>query len=407
MKIVVIDHVGNCGGGSRFTRALLIALAKNYPEIEILFYGNSRSLKRENLLAEITNKNIKIKKLNSFLMKFILKEKVKNHFLLKKFPFLFLAVNFFNKVVILKFKKIFSKGDLVFLLWPYFFPAIEREKPLIGVFHDFNYKYFFGSQIFSKDALSFLDREIPKLIEKSTPIVSTYFMKKELEKFYPQFAEKTQVIHLAPFSIEEIHEEERMLVLKKFNITKPYILCPTNLTYHKNINSLLTAMYYLKQKGYSIQLIITGPHTETIKGVSSEIGLERNNDVFDVIGLGYVTNKEIAALIKSAKIVINTSLYEAGNGSGLDAWSLGIPVAMSDIPAFREHVDFQGMKAQIFDPKNPKDIADKLAYILDHYESALEDAQVSKEKIKKITWEKVAEEYFQVFKKTISEGKNV
>ena len=42
-----------------------------------------------------------------------------------------------------------------------------------------------------------------------------------------------------------------------------------------------------------------------------------------MIGLGHVENSEID-FTKNAEIVINPSLYEPGNGSGADAWKLGL-----------------------------------------------------------------------------------
>ncbi len=60
----------------------------------------------------------------------------------------------------------------------------------------------------------------------------------------------------------------------------------------------------------------------------------------NIYGLGYVDNVEIDGLIQSAHIVVNSSLYEGGNGPGFDAWSRGIPVAMSNIPPFLEHVAY-------------------------------------------------------------------
>ena len=63
-------------------------------------------------------------------------------------------------------------------------------------------------------------------------------------------------------------------------------------------------------------------------------------------------------------MVINCSLYEPGNGSGADAWKIGTSVAMSNIPSFKEQLEFLSVKAELFDPTNPESIAKKVNKIL-------------------------------------------
>jgi glycosyltransferase involved in cell wall biosynthesis len=107
------------------------------------------------------------------------------------------------------------------------------------------------------------------------------------------------------------------------------------------------------------------------------------------------------ALIRCASAVVSSSLYEAGNGPGLDAWARGIPVAMSGIPPFVEHVEVQGVRAKIFDPRDPLDIAEKIGEILSDPERAREDAQESLRRIREVTWERTAEQYLSVFERAV------
>ena len=86
------------------------------------------------------------------------------------------------------------------------------------------------------------------------------------------------------------------------------------------------------------------------------------------------------ALIMCASAVVNTSLYEAGNGPGIDAWALGVPVAMSDIPCFTEHIKYQNIRAELFDPRDPRDIAAKILTILNNRKESDEIAKHSQRK---------------------------
>ena len=83
----------------------------------------------------------------------------------------------------------------------------------------------------------------------------------------------------------------------------------------------------------------------------------------------------------------------------MDAWKLGVPVAMSDIPAFKNQIDNIGVKAELFDPKNSKDIARAVIYLLENPDIANENVKISQEKINNYSWERVAEQYINIFKK--------
>jgi glycosyltransferase involved in cell wall biosynthesis len=245
---------------------------------------------------------------------------------------------------------------------------------------------------------------MPLWLASSTPIVSTQFMKSEVEKFYPEFGHKVKVVPIAPMSnlfSKEIEEAKE--IVKKMGISKNYILCPTQTTGHKNAGPLIGAQSLLKKRGYSTVLVFTGSGTEGINGRSCDIGIERDRTPQDTYGLGYVANEQIDALIQCAAVVVNPSLYEGGNGPGFDAWGRGVPVAMSNIPTFIEHLLAHDVRAEIFDPRSSQDIADKLESILSNPAKAAKDVAHSKDAIRQFTWERTAEGYLNVFEEVLKQ----
>ncbi|MCU0847472.1 MAG: glycosyltransferase [Spirochaetes bacterium] len=410
MKIAVIDQVGNFGGGSRFTRSLIIGLKERHPDALITYFGKYESMMREGAEAEFAKKGISTKAINGSIMQRFAYRLV--YLISRRYP----ELQRFMPVILkkLSFRNLsrmihdhVKSYDLVFFPWPFFLDFIKLDIPSVAVFHDFNFKYFFGFYSYGSKQLKELDSQFSLWMEQATPVVSTYFMKSELKKFYPEYASKCKVIHLAPFATDDMDiKEARNIIENRFNIDFQYIIYPANMSTHKNINTLLVAMSMLRKMGEKIILIITGPDTEGIKGKACSIGIERCDSGFNVLGLGYVSNKEIAALIMCAKIVISCSLYEAGNGPGMDAWSKGVPVAMSDIPAFREHVTVQGVRAEIFNPKNPEDIAKKIHKILRNYNKYKTDALYSKKMLQNVTWEKTADQYYKLFSEEIKKKSN-
>ena len=90
-------------------------------------------------------------------------------------------------------------------------------------------------------------------------------------------------------------------------------------------------------------------------------------------------------------------MCEAGSGNSLDAWNVKIPVAMSDIPAFKQQLEFLGTKAEIFDPRNSHDIAKAILKILDNPELSKKNAEASKKAMEKYNWKDVAQQYINIF----------
>ena len=112
-----------------------------------------------------------------------------------------------------------------------------------------------------------------------------------------------------------------------------------------------------------------------------------------------MTDEELNYLIKESEFTINTSIYDAGNGSGLDAWQVGSPVVMSNIPAFKEHLNFLKVKAVMFDPNNHFDISKKMIHTLKLSKRKKNQMiLISKKNIGKYDWKKVVNNYYNLIK---------
>ncbi|MBP7764792.1 MAG: glycosyltransferase [Syntrophaceae bacterium] len=402
-RLAIVDQIGNTGGGNRFIRCLLPGLKRVQPSMEITFFCNKASIKRDQLQGELAEDGVIIKYLNTEfiqiaqLIYFILS---KSKSVVKHSSFLLPSL--VMKLLRYEMELRITNFDVAFFPWPFLLFCPNLNCPMVATFHDFNFRYYFsGTFTYNPFQQYLLDQETPRWLKRSFPVVSTYFMENELKKFYPETLHQPEVIHLASFSTKtSIPDADAIrIVSDDFKIEGDYLLYPTNICSHKNIGPLIQAIYILRKMNRNVKLILTGPATERITGRNSAIGIELGQRNYDVRGLGYVSNLQMDALIQRAKVVVSSSLYEAGNGPGIDAWARAIPVAMSDIPPFIEHIKVQDVKAQVFDPRNPQDIADKINIILSNPEKALEDALYSQKAMQKFTWEKVAEKYLAVFNK--------
>jgi glycosyltransferase involved in cell wall biosynthesis len=420
MRIAVIDHIGNFGGASRVVRALLPALKRSRQDLSITYFGNPVSMQREGLTGELADCSIEIRKLKTLLL-----EKYANVFLSKLIPDLnvssamrnlqyelgrfssFLPSSLIGAVH--REVEIISRNyDLLFFPWPFFMQCPKTPCPVVGIFHDLNFKYFFGSPVMSARQIKRIDNEFDLWLRLAFPVVSSYFIADELKKFYPHCAHKVRVVHLAPpNAISSMTPEAARAILKKLRIDAPYILYPTNNCVHKNLGTLFAAVELLHAMGHRVSLILTGHGTEMATGKATSLGVQRGAGNPNVIGLGYLSNTQIDALLQCAQAVVTTSLYEAGNGPGLEAWAKGVPVAMSNIPAYVEHMKVQGVKAELFDPRSPSDIADKINNILSNPQRAKSEALLSQKALEGLTWSNVAEKYLSIFEEVVNYGKKL
>jgi len=410
MKLAVIDHIGNPGGGSRVARALLPAFKRVRPDLQITFFGNPHSIKREQIRESVSPYGIEVRGLSSAKLagRDLLGIRGSRHVVSlfqRKLARPFSALSPYLSGAIHKELESVVRGfDFAFFTWPFHLECPSLSCPMAGIFHDFNFKYFFSGATMAPWVLSFLNTQMPLWLSQATPIVSTEFMRTELQKFYPDFGHKTKVVPVAPTStVTDLdHETARKIIRERFDIDHPYLLCPTNIGSHKNNGALLSAFSLLKQKGYEGLLLFAGSGTEILNGEACSWGLELKKEPSSVRGLGYVTNTEIDALIQCASIVVNPSLYEGGNVPGFDAWAHGVPTAMSRIPTFLEHMEVHGVRSGLFDPRSPASIAEALEEILLSPTRAKEDAAHSQQAISAFTWEKTAEGYLHIFDEVLA-----
>ncbi len=395
LKIALFDQKNNAGGGDRYTKKILEYISNFTDQFHIDYYGFSESIKDSKLEKKI--------KINFFLLK-SLKLRQSGLFNIKKSDRLIstLQDNLKNYITHLPFiisgnlkkemEDKLKKYDVVFFLWPYFldFPKIKARK--IIILHDFNFKYYFlGQSTFDKNRIEILNKSMQVWIENSDVIVTSNFMKKELFKFYPKFKNNVKIIRMGSFGEHNPKKFKTYGFLKK-----PYILCPSSTLGHKNISNLIRAFSIIRKKNKNINLVFTGPGTEVLNGVNSNNYLEIINENNYIYGLGYIKDRDINFLIKKAEVVVNCSLYEPGNGSGLDAWKIGTPVAMSNISSFKEHIKYLGVRAELFDPTSPKSIAKKIINILQMSKSKREkNINHSKIMMKKIDWNLIIKDYIK------------
>lgn len=400
MKIAFIDNLPVGGGLSRFSLKLCQSLIDEYEQLEIDYYIHQSNLLQIPEISTLSNRvEVKVlantKKKNSIL--FFIARVVKKVF----------KYNFYYKNDIEEIEKLIdSRYALAYFPCAHMMQMPDLKIPIVGTIHDFNWRYFFGVEIFNNAFTKFMDIEIQRWLNNAHCISSSNDVVNEAKIMYPSIQKYPTVIPIAQVVIsDKLEENKANQLVKNIGIDYPYIIFPGHFYPHKNHLNLFTAFYLLKQNpAFSkYKLVLTGVNTNKVeKALATYKGLRKivnENEPYDVVGMGYQPNEVIDALIMNASLLVSPSIYEAICTPAMDAWSFATPTAISDIAPFKEHEQTLGTKTAYFDPMNPHNIAEVLANCLSNLDSIKADAKISQQNLLNYSWNKIANQYMDVFQK--------
>lgn len=176
-----------------------------------------------------------------------------------------------------------------------------------------------------------------------------------------------------------------------------YIFYASQVRSNKNILNLVKAYEkLLKEKNMPIKLFLTA-NINNDQQLHDYI-YERNLQ-YDVLFFYSVTSQQLAALYKCADLVVNPTFYEGGFpftfGEGM---SVGTPSVMSKIPQVTEVLNERDFGNILFDPYDVEDMANKIAYGLQHRDEIYQKQEKVFASMNERTWEDVGREYVEAFK---------
>jgi len=400
-------------GGWRVIKNLLIAMSKKeniYCFIDNCSFSGSSIM---DLKKEFEKTNIKFIRINQFYSPIkhntpnIFKIKCLNRWYNSLRKRIFKLKNKSNKNIFIyeKEKKYF---DAVLFPWPYNILPEKFNCPLFFISHDLILLNHFGCSANNQKYSYTFYESLTHFAKIGYPITLSQFAKHQFLTYFPD-TKDIKHIYWGPFSRHKsLKRKESYNIIKKFNIDSDYIIYPTNLCHHKNINIFLYIGYILRQRGYNIKCILTGYQTEQIYGCMTSEGVSNiyiNSDYWDIKGLGLVSDEEIEALIKNAVCLVTTSLAEGACGPGTDAWMLGTPTVISDIKVFREYVYHYGIITEFANPYNAFEYADKIEKIIKNKKKYKYISKYNRNKMINYKWDKVADQYIDFIKSKIFEKK--
>jgi alpha-1,3-rhamnosyl/mannosyltransferase len=166
---------------------------------------------------------------------------------------------------------------------------------------------------------------------------------------------------------------------------EPFVLCAAGgVSPHKNVETLLDAYAHLD--AVAPRLVVVGALGDetyasaaaSVRARATALGLGDR-----VVFTGHVPDPVLAALYRHASVVVNPSLAEGFGLTAVEAASCGAPLLVSDLPAHRETL---GGAAAMFDPRDPRELAARLAELLADDALRARVALRCAEAVSRLTW---------------------
>jgi len=223
--------------------------------------------------------------------------------------------------------------------------------------------------------------------------------KKDIVRLLNIPQEKIRVIYEGPkkiYSPIPKDVEELKEIAKKYKLPKKFVLYVGDVNYNKNILGLADACKLAK-----IPLVMVGKqaasedidkkHPENREFVKF---LEKYAEDPEILRLGYVPDEELKAIYNLATLYCQPSFYEGFGLPVLEAFACGAPVLISKTQALVEVV---GDAAVMANPKDPKDMAEKIIKLASSPEIRAMLSKKGKERVEKFSWDKTARQTAKLY----------
>jgi len=358
----------NKSGLGNYSRNLLKALLKYYPENRYLLFTPkiNKQIFSDSGFEIYTPPGIN-KLFPSLWRSFSINKSLKKlsldvfHGLSNEIPF------FINNK---KIKTIVTIHDLIFLRYPNLYKWIDRKIYL----QKFKYSCHKADLIIA--------------ISQQT--------KSDIIEFFKINENRIKVVYQScnPIFFENISIPYKNLFLK-YNIPKNYILYVGTIERRKNLLTLLKAVY---SKKIDLPIVVVGRKTEYFNEIKDFI---EKNKVKNIFFIGEISNEELVALYKYAKIFVYPSIFEGFGIPVIEAIASGVPVVTSKNSCLMET---GGEAAVYFEPYNYEELGDIIINIINDISLYNNLIEKGKQHIKRFTPEVFAKNTMNLYKELLING---
>jgi len=310
--------------------------------------------------------------------------------------------------ILMPFKIRQAKVDLMH--FPHFNVPVFCFKPFVVTIHDLILKRFPTRRVSILEPFSYWFKNLAyhlviySAIKRSKKIIAiSNYTKKDILKYFNIDSKKIKVIyegvpevvargralkHTA-FAKAVCFKARPPMILKKHNISKPYLLYVGNAYPHKNLERLIMAFDKLNQNG--MQLVLAGRLDYFYRKIQKKFSAFKN-----IVFTDFVLDKDLPILYQNASLYIFPSLCEGFGLPSLEAMTYQIPVVCSKATCLPEIL---GQAAIYFNPEDIKDMKEKIELVLKDKKLQKQLILQGNKKIREYSWVKMTQEILGVYDK--------
>ena len=295
-----------------------------------------------------------------------------------------------------------AKPDLVH--FTNFNIPLSYRKPFVVTVHDLTmlrFKNIRGGMLapFTYSLKDIVMRHVLKtsIVRSRVVFTPSKYVKDDIMQHYRVKPEKLMVTYNAVNSTWK----QAKVDLKKYSITKPFLLYVGNAYPHKNLERLLLAIELLvkdEKSEFTHQLVIVGRKdvfTKRLEKFATKHKLTKQ-----IVFTDKVSDSELAGLYKAASLYVFPSLSEGFGLPALEAMSYNLPVLSSNASCMPE---VYGKAANYFDAKDPAAIAAAIQKLLQDPARQTELKRLGQAKIKQYSWEVSAKMILKGYDRALAE----
>jgi len=294
--------------------------------------------------------------------------------------------------------------DLLFV--PAHAIPMAHPKNIVTTCHDIGFEHF--PELYSRAELHYHRFAMRLAARRAKKIITpSEFTKNEMARTYGVAPEKFQVIYhgFDRAKYRAIEDQSAIEgVLKKYKITKPFILYIGRLEKKKNTAGLVEAFQELRSKNSAstkvmadrqelgdLKLVLVGQSGFGFAEVEEKI--KKYNLADKIIMPGWVGADDLPYLLNAAEVFVFPSFYEGFGLPVLEAMACGTPVVASRVTSIPE---VGGEAIEYFNPQDIAEMAEKMRKVLADPNLRADLRSRGLERAKQFSWEKCAEETLRV-----------
>lgn len=304
-------------------------------------------------------------------------------------------------------KRLSSDVDVVYVFWPQQQLFVPLPVPIVCTYQDTTFLDF-PEILGSKTTAAEKARAMQWVSGAARIVVSSAAALANLQRHCASARDDFAIIYHNILPFVPSHAPPQI------DLPPRYVVYPANTNVHKNHDMLLIAwsrfryreQYALVLVGEGTQILAADWDTarstywqhDRLVGLAERLGLRRSSNL---LALGYVSDAELDAILRSAAALIMPSLAEGGGSYPVEeALFFGVPVLCADIPVMREHFSKRSIEPIWFDPLSPDAIAQALERFVEHKARYQAEARAATTDPRP-TWDDVAAQYVEVFRSVI------